>query len=341
MQEPREIQLESQHQFQISNLTIDVGLMGQSHEFSYRGATVTVKLPSRADVGDPSDRFASAYPHMHRKVGDELELLAVDIAAVQVNVALDEKIALVPEVLNRIPNATDLIPEADCARLMDIGIRANNTASNAFEYWITVLRWQCDNPNVGRPVSGPVMIYQNHLLDTNSKSRVWLMPNGVQVYMSKMLTEKQWITAQTFLQSGEDVPVYNLLLDDARYYRTRYEFRRSIIDLAIACEVFIRTIVLRTLPPTLDADMRDYIDDANINQYRHKYLFNLLSDEGKAALEKLNKSSLNSLFALRNDIMHRADDGRATVENCDRYIGATRRLFEIGEQMLANPPTTE
>lgn len=339
MNESKTINLESLHRFQIDYLTVEYALMGMTHVFPFDSATVTVALPGPESISNNLHEFSIAHRRSYREEDGKQIILTVDINAIQLEVKIGDTITLPSEVLNQASYSTELIPEVDKVRLKVIGARVDEIAHEAFEYWISVMRWRCNNHRIGRPpLPGPRVLWQNTLRDTESKRYVWSITGITEIFMTSEITATGWAHAQTSLQACEEVPVYILLLDDARENLNRHDYRRSIIDLAIACEVFIRTIVLRAIPENLDTDMRATIEEANINQYVRKFLPNLLTEGGQSSFRKLANEHLGSLFDLRNKIMHMADSDRATKQNCMRFINATATLFEI-EKMIENPST--
>ncbi len=88
---------------------------------------------------------------------------------------------------------------------------------------------------------------------------------------------------------------------------------------------------MNKVPLELDADMRQMLEEANINQYLRKFVPNLLAEKRRTVFKALVNDHLNSLFDVRNKIMHMAREDRATAENCIRFIKATQTLFEIGK----------
>jgi len=338
MNESKTINLESLHRFQIDYLTVEYALMGMTHVFPFDSATVTVALPGPESISNNLHEFSIAHRRSYREEDHKQIILTVDINAIQIEVKIGDTITLPSAVLKQKPHTTELIPEADKVRLKAIGERVDEIAHEAFEYWISIMRWRCDNHRIGRPpLPGPRVLWQNTLRDTESKCYVWSISGITEILMTTEITATGWAHAQTSLQAREEVPVYILLLDDARENLNRHDYRRSIIDLAIACEVFMRMMVLRAIPENLDADMRAMIEGANINQYLKKFLPNLLTEDRKSSFRKL-ANDLGSLFDLRNKIMHMADSDRATKENCVRFIKATATLFET-EKTIENPST--
>lgn len=270
---------------------------------------------------------------MYQMVCGKKELLEVHINKVDVSIEQGKKITLPIEVFSRSPKAIDLIDSADQVRLEEIGVCANNIASNAFEYWLSILRWKCDSHRIGRPVvSNNDSGWAAYLSDAKSSHDVWATTTTFRVVMDHIINAHEWNCIQIALEACEKVPTYINLLDDAREYHSRHEYRRSMIDLAIACEVFLRTFVLQQLPSKLDSDISTMISEVNISQYL-KFFPNFLNDDGKVKFKKI-KENLTSLFDARNKIMHMAINDRATNENCLRFIDLTKNLFDLQKNLF-------
>jgi hypothetical protein len=156
----------------------------------------------------------------------------------------------------------------------------------------------------------------------------------IQMSASDAVTVEKWETVRAALESSEEVPIHIKFFDDAQESLSRHEYRRSILDLAIACEIFMRTLVLQRLPADLDQDVRAMVEDANINQHVRKLFPNVLTAEGGRKFKALANGQLGSLFDVRNKIMHMAKEDRATGENCIRFIKTAETLFEIGKSTI-------
>jgi hypothetical protein len=66
----------------------------------------------------------------------------------------------------------------------------------------------------------------------------------------------------------------------------------------------------------------------NISQYVTKFFSELLTEEGRALYQPLNKH-LTSLFDARNKIMHMNNHERANSEQCIRFIELAKKLFDL------------
>jgi hypothetical protein len=327
MTETREIELESWDRIATHNFDIEYGLIGKSHVFPYLGASITVSLPSFAQISDASRE--AGYVHSWQKVdGQEIPISAF-VHVVDVSVRRGHCIAVPVDVFNRHPNAYDLIREEDQKRLNALAAEANDIASNAFEYWLSVLRWKSGKHHVGRPGVPATNTWSTYLRESGSAAVVWAGSHIIRVSKTDPVTQDAWESAQAALAISSDVPIHLRFFDDAQESWGRHEYRRSIIELAIACEVFMRTPVLRSLPSDLDPGIREMVELANINQYVNKFFPNLLSEEGRVSLKKLTKE-LSSLFNARNKIMHMAEEDRASAANCSRFSSVAETLFDIG-----------
>jgi hypothetical protein len=136
MTETREIELESWDRFATHNFDIEYGLIGKSHVFPYLGASITVSLPSFAQILDASRE--AGYVHSWQKVGGQEIPISAFVHVVDVSVRRGHCIAVPVDVFNRHPNAYDLIRAEDQKRLNALAAEANDIASNAFEYWLSV-----------------------------------------------------------------------------------------------------------------------------------------------------------------------------------------------------------
>jgi hypothetical protein len=107
------------------------------------------------------------------------------------------------------------------------------------------------------------------------------------------------------------------------------ELQRSVVDLAVACEAFMRARVMQNLPDGLTKAASKYIDEANIRQVLEHLFKDTLSEEQMRRL-KSTKSRLHRLFDARNTILHSGYKEDLTSADCKKYIEATKKLIAIG-----------
>ena len=73
------------------------------------------------------------------------------------------------------------------------------------------------------------------------------------------------------------------------------DLQRAAVDMAVACECYLRTLVTNSLPIGLKKSLGDYVDDANIRIVFTKFIPDLLDDEERQHLKRI-ESRLHKLF---------------------------------------------
>jgi hypothetical protein len=121
--------------------------------------------------------------------------------------------------------------------------------------------------------------------------------------------------------------MHAMLLADAKHCIDVGDHRRALVDLSVACEVYLRTTVLNALPPGLLEEAVRLIEEANINQFLAHMFPALLTDGARQTYKKTLKKDLTSLFARRNKLMHVAAVDGADHDTCVRFQQALEALF--------------
>ena len=65
------------------------------------------------------------------------------------------------------------------------------------------------------------------------------------------VTETDWANIERALSLGQSSPLFYQLYFDGIEHLDSGDLRRAVIDFAIACEVLLKTLLERRLPPTL------------------------------------------------------------------------------------------
>jgi hypothetical protein len=149
------------------------------------------------------------------------------------------------------------------------------------------------------------------------------------------LSAQEWKTVQDRASAGEEPPMHIALLHDAKHCLDVGDYRRALIDLSIASEVYLRTAVLGSLPSGVIEEVVRLVEEANINQFVAHMFPALLSAQAVPEYKQTIKEDLSSLFARRNKLMHVATIEGATREKCERYQGALEALFLLEQRSKA------
>lgn len=326
----------SWNRFTTTNLVITPDLVGSAHEFVHAGCKVKISLPSKAHLpSEPLEGELLTFSTYQEIDGQKIPV-QFWVHAVDVMVYITEQISLPEEILERAPNAYELLSESKQEQLNTMAASYTAIAEKVFELWIRTLRWKSDNSAIGRPrVIGYESGWATYLITESSNKRIWSWRDPFTITAAKAVTSDMWKSASEALQKSESPPIYVELLFDGIEHIKLGDFQRAIVDMAVACETYLRTLVANSLPASLSSAVKQYIDDANVRQVLTKFIPEILTEEENKNLEKI-ESSLHKLFDTRNDIVHTGKTVQITADDCQKYVDVTSRLFLIGHHNVEN-----
>jgi hypothetical protein len=168
-----------------------------------------------------------------------------------------------------------------------------------------------------------------YLIDVKSGHRVWAGSHTFVVPFVKEVAVRHWQLAQERLNELAQVPLHISFLHSAEQSYSVGYFQRSIVELALACETYLRYSVTEHFPDDLSEVLTTYIQEANISQYINQFFRNLVSEQDKPAYRKL-KDEIVSLMSKRNTFVHMGVMKGANETNCRRYAEMAKQLFGIG-----------
>ena len=322
-----QIKVKSWNRFLTRNLAVKPEVLGCGHRFSFEDSTVSIKIPSidQVDSGQGYDEVASVGA---RRAVDN-EPLEFYIHKVDVEVSIPVTVSIPSEVLNRPPNAHDLFSDEEQKRLDKVAERHQSTAEKAFEYWIRIVRWVCDDSRIGRDrVEDFRSGWRTSLIDAESDTKVWIHDQVFHALGYKTLRVEEWQEIQSKLSLCSQPPIYVEFKHDAEEHIRLGDYKRSLVDMAIACDTFLRFAVLQRLPGELNTKLTAYIEEANVRQYIEKF-FPEINDEATNKQFKKLTSDLHSLFDRRNKLVHMGKDEGIDEKLCLRFLKVTQELLSI------------
>lgn len=300
--------------------------MGKTMCFDHEGTTVTIRLPSMDSVKDSDDSCATKGAY-RASTG---EVIYYHIHNVDVLTECPSEIELPDIVLTKNANAYDEIDKDKQAALDSIITTARASAVSTFEYWISLLRWINGSPSIGREERvGNESGWGTRLYDRETRKVVWLEGMYIEVEGVNEVTTQHWVQVQANAKCQNRPPMHVSLLHDAIHCMHVGDYRRAIVDLSIACEVYLRTTIVMSLPVGVQTQAMRLIEEANINQFVSQLFPELLTDLSKAEYSKRIKDEVTSLFAKRNKLMHMASLSDIDRKRCERYISALKSMFSL------------
>ncbi len=325
-----QVDLVSWNRFITRNFAVVPELLGQASEFQFEKGQITIELPT-ADKLTDSKTDDSPLRIVSYKEEDGCKIpLKIAVNNVDVLVRLKRRVNIPEEVLTRHPNPIDLLSNGQQKQLDKLAKAHGDVANRAFDLWIRTLRWKSGNGAIGRPdIHGAKSGWGTYLLNNETMHRFWVSHEPITLYMYECITLAEWYEVEETLKRGQESPVYiDLMFDGIEQFNLGY-LQRSVVDLAAACEAFMRARVTQNLPKGLNDAVLAYIGEANIRRVQEHLFKETLSEEQMKLLKNIN-SHLNQLFDARNTILHSGHKEDLTLADCKKYIEATKKLIAIG-----------
>ena len=317
--------VKSWNRFITRRLAVKPEIMGFKHKFQFDNGKVVICLPDISKVKDRNDDSGMAA--VGSRWAENNEPIEYRIFQVDVRANIGCSLNLDPETLNRNPVAYELYTEIEREQFETQCNSHGSYAKRALEYWFSVLRWQLDDYRIGRvELVGNGSGWSTYLEDVETGKDVWIQRINHVVQGYSVITSEKWSDIQCCLNSSKTSPIYISLKHDAELSISHGDYVRAIVELAMACEVFMRFMVLGKLPKKLKSNLAEAIEELNINQYITKHFRSLIPNADHKKYGKLSKD-LSSLFSKRNKIVHMGKDIGADLVNCKRFLELANKLF--------------
>lgn len=254
-----------------------------------------------------------------------------------IEISCGEEILVADGVMNQAPNAYDVVPRSQQEQLDALAEAHASIAEKAFNFWTRVLRWKSGDSGVGRPeVIGHKSGWGSYLVAKSTRQRIWAH-NQPEVFWigQTVVTTEIWNTVALAVKSNMEPPIFIELMFDAVEHIRLGDLQRASVDMAVACECYLRTLVTNSLPIGLKKSLGDYVDDANIRIVLTKFIPDLLDDEERQHLKRI-ESRLHKLFDVRNDILHTGQNRALSFNDCGKFIDATRALIDMRNEIVSH-----
>lgn len=255
------------------------------------------------------------------------------VLSVEVEVQIPDRIHAPEEVLRRPPNAYDVMPAKKQKQLNQLAVIYGYIAEQAFDLWVRTLRWKSGDGSICRPkFTGYESGWATYLIADSSRKKIWALHGSshIPVAEKKVVTTSEiWKNVSQALQIGSFPPIHIELLFDGIEHMKLGDVQRGTLDLAMACEVYLRRLFTKSLPSALTKAVKKHLDETNIRSVRTRFIPELLNDEDRQSLVKI-ESTLEKLFKMRNAIVHTGRSVGVGVDDFNKFLDATRKLFLVG-----------
>jgi len=330
-----DIVAKSWNRYVTTHFCVKADVMGASHEFSFENYRVFVRLP-RSDHADRDERKYDQVARVSSYRTDTKEPLAFTVESVDLEIDVPGSISVPDEALVKPPCQFESFSSEQKMVVGEICDSHPAIAERAFEYWLEVLRWSSGFALVGQPeISGKHSGWSTYVVDKSTNHHVWACGLRTVVYREFEVTKEHWEIAQAHLANGDILPMHLRFLHDAETSTRNNHCEKAILELAMACEIYLRYSVFNFIPDSTPAVLVTYIEEANINKYVDKFFRSLVPNENLKDYSRLTKD-ISSLMSRRNSYVHMGRMDGADQERCRRYINAAKLLFTISLSNASN-----
>ena len=315
------------NRFITRNLNVAAEVMGSTHEFEFEGFHVTVRLPTQDDA-KRDERFDEV-ARLTSWRSSTKEPLVYAIDKIDVNVIYPESISVPEEALSNPPNQYDHFTDQQKKVVENVCDKLSRVAERAFQYWLEIVRWVSNNAMIGQPdISGFESGWSTYLMDVDTNHRVWASSQTFVVHAQSEIAKEDWVSAETHLKNGDTLPLHLRFFHDAKASTRNGQYEKAIIELAMACEIYLRYQVFEFIPESTPEEIRKYIEEANINKYVSQFFKGLISESQNSNYKKVAKD-ISSLMSRRNSYVHMGKLHDADEVLCRRFINTAEDLFKI------------
>ncbi len=232
------------------------------------------------------------------------------------------------EVLSKPVNSYELVPEAPWRNWEVLASAYAGKAGDAFEYWVRIMRWRCNRGWIGRPeIQGFESGWGTYLKDRSTGQNIWAWHALERMLICDPVSLQEWNDTQEVLARQES-PIYIDLMFDAVEQAQMGDLRGALTEAAVTCEAYLRAVVIQSLPENVVDGIRKVIDEVNIAQLMNHAFPDLLSPKQVKQYKTL-RSDLQTLFRLRNRILHFGQAEGVTADRCEKLLRAVSRLLAI------------
>jgi hypothetical protein len=222
--------------------------------------------------------------------------------------------------INMVLFTTDEASELDkrTAKLYIIGRRA-------LEYFLRVARWKTGSLIAVDTRPDRATLFGGRLFNLSHGDAFYSSPIDRIVVLPKhhRLKVPEWKDIEAALAAGTRPPLWNEYLMSAQQRIENDDLPAAIVDLAIAAESAIRSILGLQLPNDTPKWTRYAVGRINISTLTDRWVeYNL------PAISHLPWfSTIRTLFQRRNELMHRGDNERVRALFCKDAASAVQKLI--------------
>lgn len=328
----------SKSTFRTPSLEIDTSLAGRAHHFRFEGADIQVHLPHHEEASEVHEDGRMWTIGWRLPNHEPTEYLVHDVS-VYVFVSDPTRVR---EQVEEARGPSGMLTAGSIASndtLADLLRRLGDRALRAATHWTRIVQWRTDRWYIGRPRHQSHLSPGTWLLDARTDERIVNGPIRLTGSTSSPLVESDWENIQSALTADRECPLFYSLLFDGQEHLSQGDYRRAIVDFAVACEVLLRFLLDRDTPDGMAPPLRAYVLRAQARTLLDRFLPVLLAPSWLTA-SRAQVATLRQLLERRNALMHHHEPPQITHQECYSFFKATASLVEEGARILGQLPNS-
>ncbi|MCF6281786.1 MAG: hypothetical protein L3J28_06160 [Candidatus Polarisedimenticolaceae bacterium] len=315
----------SHYSTDIGGLYLAKELLGTSHYFVHKSYMVEIRMPSSTE----ERKLRTAGCHIID--GEEVPFI-YQVTIIDIYIKIYQALECINSQDENNVNPNHKLTGCDPNELIG---EMTKLSISAFRHWLDIVRLLTKKYRIGLRSRRATSHGHASIIASASEKRICSGPVCFTSMIVKHGIEREiWDEIQSELEKGTSLPIHYQFLIDAEHALEDDRLKSCIIDLAMACETYLRFSVFDILRECPE-DIKSNMELANINAFTNSYFKNRVISSQKTKYNKLKNDHLNSLFDARNKLVHMGEVERVTHKNCARFIKAANDLFSISLSLTA------
>ena len=309
-------------------------LAGAEHKFVYKGRSVKISLPKKPKLEDRHNEYSGISFNSWREVQGRKKPCAYNIHQVDVMFDTEETRMLKDEWIG--VTRVDLFTEAERKSFNRLVKKYEETLDKAYEYWIGVLRWVCDKPNMCQ-----ISYLQQgdfggvNFIELKTEKEFYTSPIRTTVEFTSPIKKIDWTKAQNILSEGKEIPIWQLYYSEAFERLYIGDVRGYVISLAISSETIIRHVTSELLSPKAGEKFQAMVNTIPVSRLIDNWYKLGFDSKGWSSLHG-QKNTIKKIFELKNGIMHRGESPELSKETKNKFGKAVRDFIDYSEKYIKN-----
>jgi hypothetical protein len=322
----------------VSGIMVKPTVLSGRHEFTFGGFSCVVELPKRPKFKEGVSKSDSdVFLFSHRELGNRI--IPISCIVTKVILTIDLKKTVPYHLAKRTIGSRDYYNSEFAPKnkqmIEKLSVQTEDLAEKAMHYWISIIRWKCEHPLLRRMRSAEEnhITVNNPLIDLNTGEN---LPMGVSINISvntvEPITLAMWKLSQQCLSKNEQIPLWMLYFRDAKLRYAKSDYRSAVLFLAVACESILRHFASDILENPQCRQQQKSLEKLQIRYLSDNWeKFSVL----KRHRLKIDRAAINTLFEIRNDIMHRGIcNERMILQQWRNFYAAVENVVEGGQKLI-------